>query len=497
MDAKGQIAVEEPERVWFFDRQDSAALHGLISGAIWFVIGVTLGLTMSEELTLPDLFSGIPQLVFSRLRPAHVNMMLFGFLSTAFYGAWYFIVPRLCRIPLQSNRMANILLLLWNITVFAGTIALLNGDSQGKEYSEYPWYIDWPIELLLIVNAVIIYRTIGARREPKLYVSLWYIGGTVVWIALLYAIGNVLWHPITTNLPDGQVQYSGALIGLDDAIWNWFYGHNVFGLYITTGGIAIVYYLVPKIVRRPVYSHSMSLIGFWAIALLYAPTGQHHLLQAPIPNWTKVYAIICSVALIVPVFTQSTNIFMTMRGQWGMIFDNVPLRYVLTGSFFYLSASFQGSIQSFMTVNKFVHFTQWTVAHAHLALLGGFGFLAGGATLYMIPQILRRPIWSRNLADAQYWLMLLGLTGFFWALTAAGLAQASAWTSAGQQIVKSFVLLKPYFYLRSIFGGMIWLGALLQLINVVMTLRQPAENTRAERLAKIGRVEEIPEPVGL
>ncbi len=150
------------------------------------------GLTMSNELTTPDIFAGIPQLVFSRLRPAHVNMMLFGFLSTAFYGAWYFIVPRLCKTPLRSDRAANILLILWNLTVVAGTIALMNGDTQGKEYTEYPWYIDWPIEILLVVNAVIIFQTIAARVEPKLYVSLWYIGGSVVWIALMYCIGSVM-----------------------------------------------------------------------------------------------------------------------------------------------------------------------------------------------------------------------------------------------------------------------------------------------------------------
>jgi len=307
---------QEPPKTLWIDRQDSAALHGLISGSIWFVIGTTIGLIMSHELTLPDLFAGIPQLVFSRLRPAHVNMMLFGFLSTTFFGAWYFLVPRLCATNLRTERFANLLLLCWNMAVLGGTIALLMGDTQGKEYSEYPWYIDWPIEVLLICNIGIIYGTIARRTQPKMYVSLWYIGGTVLWIAMIYAIGNVLWHPFTTTLPDGQVQYSGSLIGLDDAMWNWFYGHNVFGLYITTGGIGIVYYLVPKMVKQPVYSHLMSLIGFWAIVLLYAPTGQHHLLQAPLPNWIKVYAIIGSVGLVVPVFSQSTNIFMTMRGCW-------------------------------------------------------------------------------------------------------------------------------------------------------------------------------------
>jgi len=497
------------------DKPDSAALFGLISGAVWFAIGVLYGLVMSNELTTPDIFAGIPQLVFSRLRPAHVNMMLFGFLTTAFYGAWYFIVPRLCQTPLRSNRAANILLILWNITIVIGTIALMNGDTQGKEYTEYPWYIDWPVEILLIVNAVIIFQTIAARREPKLYVSLWYIGGSVIWIALMYFIGSVMWHPFSTylgpdghthilwdnnasNLPDGvsNFQRTGSFIGLDDAVWNWFYGHNVFGLYITTGGIAITYYLVPKLARRPLYSHLMSLIGFWSIALLYTNTGQHHLLQAPIPNWLKIISVIGSVSLFIPVFAFNTNLYMTMRGQWGQMLENIPLRFVLTGAFFYLAASFQGTIQSFMAVNRFVHFSQWTVAHAHLALLGAFGFIAAGAMHYMVPQIVRKPLWSRNLADTQYWLMLVGINGFFWALTAAGLAQASAWVTLGEQVVKAYPVVKPYFFLRSAFGGMIAVGVWMQLINLVMTLRSPGPDPSQDRYRSLLGMQEFSTPTG-
>ena len=312
----------------------------------------------------------------------------------------------------------------------------------------------------------------------------------------------MIWHPFTTALAGGQIQYSGSLTGLDDAVWNWFYGHNVFGLFITTGGIAVVYYLVPKISRRPIYSHTMSLVGFWAIALLYSPTGQHHLLQAPIPNWMKIYSIIGSVGLIIPVFSQSTNIFMTMRGAWGLMLENIPLRFVLTGSFFYLAASFQGSVQSFMSVNRYIHFTQWVVAHAHLALLGGFGFIMSGALLYMVPQVLRRPLWSRNLADTQFWLMLFGITGFFWTLTIAGLAQSGAWINMGQQVVKSFSVVKPYFFMRSIFGAMVLAGAVLQIVNLYMTVRTPAPDAEARRrksledLQEIGAPPRAPKPAG-
>lgn len=486
------------QRFWErLDRPDSAALHGLLSGAVWFLVGVLLGIVMSNELIMPNLFAGVAPLVFSRLRPTHVNIMLFGFLSTAFWGAWYFMVPRLCKTPLQSNRAANILLFVWNLTIVVGSLALVNGQTQGKEYSEYPWYVDWVVEAGLIANALIIYRTILARREPKLYVSLWYISGTVLWIAILYFIGSVMWHPWTTIGADGQIQRSGAIVGLDDAVWNWFYGHNVFGLYITTGGIAIVYYLVPKLSRRPLYSHLMSLIGFWSIALLYTNTGQHHLLQAPIPNWLKIISVIGSISLIVPVFTFTTNVMMTMRGQWGQMLENIPLRFILVGALFYLSVSFQGSVQSLISVNRFTHWTQWTIGHAHLALLGAFGFIASGTMLYMVPQIVRRPLWSKNLADAQFWLMFLGITGFFWALTAAGLVQSSAAITLGQQWVRLYPVVKPYFELRSAFGGMIVVAVVFQLINLVQTVRVPALDALARRRQSLAELQELPAPAAL
>lgn len=483
-------------RLWErLDRPDSAALHGLLSGAAWMLMGVLLGITMSNELVIPDLFEGIPQMVFSRLRPTHVNIMLFGFLTTTFWGAWYYLVPRLCKAPLQSNRAANILLFVWNVAVIVGSLAVMNGDTQGREYSEYPWYVDWVVEAGLIANFLIIFKTILSRKEPKLYVSLWYIGGSVIWIAMLYAIGSVIWHPWTTVLANGQIQRSGAITGLDDAVWNWFYGHNVFGLYITTGGLAIVYYLVPKITRQPLYSHLMSLIGFWSIALFYSETGQHHLLQAPIPNWLKILAVVGSVSLIVPVFAFTTNIFMTMRGAWGLMLENVPLRFILTGAIFYLLVSIQGSVQSLLSVNRFVHWTQWVIAHAHLALLGAFGFIASGTMLYMVPQIVRRPLWSRNLADAQFWLMFLGLSGFFWALTAAGLAQSSAAITLGQQWVRLYPVVKPYFELRSVFGGMIVVGVVMQFVNLIQTVRVPVPDAAARRRESLANLQELPVPV--
>ena len=205
-------------------------------------------------------------------------------------------------------------------------------------------------------------------------------------------------------------------------------------------------------------------------------------------------SIVGSVARIIPVFSFSVNIYMTMRGQWGQMLENIPLRFVLAGSFFYLAVSFQGTVQAFMTVNRYVHFTQWVIAHSHLAFLGAFAFISSATMLYMVPQIVRKPLWSRNLADFQFWMMLIGVNGYFWALTAAGLAQGSAWVTLGEQVVKAYPVVKPYFLLRSVFGGMYMIAVMMQGINLYMTIRQKMPSEAEKRNLGIAGLQEIGAP---
>jgi cbb3-type cytochrome c oxidase subunit I len=303
-----------------FSKDNSASVNFMLTAALWLVIGVSMGLILALEFVFPDLFRGIPWLVFSRLRQAHVNTVMFAWLSGGMMGLWLYIIPRLTGRKLWSEPLGNISMILWNIALLIGVVGILNAYTQSREYAEMIWAIDVAVMIVLILNLINIYMTISHRVEPKMYVSLWYITGTLIWMPLLYFIGNVMWNPPT-----------GALTGINDTIFNWFYGHNVLGLWFTTGLLPVIYYVVPKETRTPLYSHFLSLIAFWGIIFFYTGVGAHHLLWAPIPYWLKTIAIAESIGMILPVVAFMMNIFLTMRGNWNRFMTSIPLRFVITG----------------------------------------------------------------------------------------------------------------------------------------------------------------------
>ncbi|MGW8251017.1 MAG: cbb3-type cytochrome c oxidase subunit I, partial [Anaerolineales bacterium] len=339
-------------------RENSASTNFMLSAAVWLVIGVLMGLTLALEFVFPDLFRGIPWLVFSRLRQAHTNTVMFAWLSGGMMGLWLYIVPRLTGRKLWSELLGNICVLLWNLVLLVGIIGILLSYTQSREYAELIWVIDVGVMVVLILNLINIYVTIANRVERKLYVSLWYISGTLIWMPLLYFIGNVMWNPPT-----------GALTGIDDTIFNWFYGHNVLGLWFTPFGFGLWYYFIPKLTKRALYSVTLSLISFFSIAFFYTGVGGHHLLWAPIPYWLKTIAVADSIGMILPVVAFMVNIFMTMRGNWNRFMTSIPLRYVVTGWAAYILVSYQGSHQALRGVNLITHFTQYVPGHAHLSLM--------------------------------------------------------------------------------------------------------------------------------
>ncbi|MCB9005037.1 MAG: cbb3-type cytochrome c oxidase subunit I, partial [Ardenticatenaceae bacterium] len=273
-----------------FKKENSASSYFMLSAAIWLVIGVSMGLILALQFVFPDLFRGVSWLVFSRLRQAHTNTVMFAWLSGGMMGLWLYIVPRLTGRKLWSEPLGNLSMILWNVALAVGIVAILAAQTQSREYAEFIWVVDVAVMVVLLMNLVNIYMTIAHRVESKLYVSLWYISGSLVWMPLLYFIGNVMWNPPT-----------GALTGVNDTIFNWFYGHNVLGLWFTTGLLPVIYYIVPKETRTPLYSHVLSLIAFWGIAFFYTGVGAHHLLWAPIPYWLKTIAIADSIGMILPV----------------------------------------------------------------------------------------------------------------------------------------------------------------------------------------------------
>ena len=358
-----------------FTEQDSTAKHMAMSAVVWLLVAISLGIIQALEFVAPDFLHGISWLVFPRIRQAHVNGLLFGWLSMGMAAGWYYIVPRLAKTDVYSNRLGNFVMVLWNVVLAAGVVGLVLGYTQAREYAELAWPFDIGIMIVLLLTGYNIFRTIARRTVEHIYVSLWYVMGTLVWFPIVYAIGNVIWNPPT-----------GSITGLNDAVWGWFYGHNVLGLWFTTGTVALLYYIIPKEIKQPLYGYTLALIAFWGLAFFYTAVGTHHILQSPVPEWLKTIAVLTSMGMQIPVLAFTINIFMTMRGSWRAMYYSIPLRFAVTGAVFYMLVSLQGSLQALRGFNAFVHFTNWSVAHAHLALLGFVAFSLFGAVYYIFPR---------------------------------------------------------------------------------------------------------------
>jgi cytochrome c oxidase cbb3-type subunit I len=429
-----------------------------LSSAVWFVIATSLGFINAIHLVAPDLLGNISWLVFGRTRPIHTNLVIFGFVGTALLGSAFYIVPTLLKTNLHSEPLGKLSLWMLNFCILSGTITLALGYSQGREYAEWIWPVDIGILLTLALIFYNLFRTAGDRREKTLYVSIWYIFAGLIYSFLIYLFGNAVWNPST-----------GAITGLPDAVLAWFYGHGVVGLFLTPLAVALAYYVIPIVCRSPLYSHSLSLVGFWTILIIYTHIGTHHLLQAPVPTWLKVVAITGSLGMFVPVMTVLINLWLTMRGRLGMIHSDIGGKFVMAGLVWYLFVCIQGPLQSLPVIQRVTHLTNWVIAHAHMGVLGFSGTIALGGMYFILPRITGRPIYNRRWADLQYWLVLIGMAGFFLVLTAAGLIQGQGWLN-GQAVYKLLPEIHVYLVLRASIGILIISGAVLGLINIFKTI---------------------------
>ncbi len=430
------------------------------------VIGTLIGLTLAAEMVAPELFGNVPQLVFGRLRPAHVNLVTFGFIIPGLLGGALYVVPKVCRTELFAPRLAATAAVLWNVLLLGALGTLVHGLTQGREWAELIWPLDMGVLVLYSIIIFCVIGTIATRKEKLLYVSAWYIGGGVCWTAVVYAVGNVIWNPP-----------AGAIPGINDQIIMWFHGHNVLGLVITPLAVGTAYYIIPHATRSPIYSHTMSLLGFWMLLLVYTHTGTHHLIQAPVPQWLKVLAIVDSVALVVPVLTFLLNVWLPMKDRWSRVHENIGAKMVFVGTIWYCITCLQGPLQSLPEVQKLTHFNNWVIGHAHIALLGFAGFIAMGAAYYFLPRITGKQIWSLRLAEVQYWLVSIGLIGFFLVLTTLGLIQGQAWLN-GETVYRLLPEMSLYFVLRGMLGILVVVGASMFAFNVLMTFWKGKEVAR-------------------
>jgi cytochrome c oxidase cbb3-type subunit 1/cytochrome c oxidase cbb3-type subunit I/II len=429
-----------------------------LTSAFWMTVATFAGLLGATELIAPDLTENIGWLVFGRVRPIHINLVLFGFVTPGLLAAAFYYLPRMLRTDLYSDMLGVVTVVLWNLTLVGVVVTLAAGYTQGREYAEMIWPVDMGVVLVFALVLVNFLMTVARRKEPVLYVSVWYACAGIVLTATTFSLGNVIWRPDT-----------GALVGIPDAILLWFYGHNVFGLLLTPLSAGVAYYVIPRACKAPLYSHTLSLLGFWALLVVYTHIGTHHLLQVPVPTWLKVISIVDSVAMVIPVMAFLINIWYTAKGRLGEIHNDVGAKFVFTGTIMYFFVSIQGSIMALPQVQRITHFNNWVVAHAHIGVLGFAGMIALGGLYYILPRITNKPLFSRFLADFQYWMVLIGVVGFTVVLTIAGLIQGNAWY-IGETVYRVLPEIHMYYIVRASLGLLIFTSAVLGLYNIIRTL---------------------------
>jgi cytochrome c oxidase cbb3-type subunit I len=438
-------------------------LHGTVkafflTSAVWFVVGTSIGFIDATHLVAPELLGDISWLVFGRTRPMHTNIVIFGFVGAGLLGAAHYIIPSLVRHPLYSEKLGKVSLWFFNLSIIAGTVTLGLGFTQGREYAEWIWPVDVGILLSLVVIFVNLAFTVRRRQEPTLYVSVWYVLGAMIFTFFIYAFGNAVWNPA-----------SGAIHGMPDAILAWFYGHGIVGLFLTPLAVGAAYYIIPIVVRSPLYSHTLSLVGFWTLLMIYTHIGTHHLLQTPAPTWLKVLAITGSVGMLVPVLTVLVNLWLTMRGRLGHLHSDMGGKFVFAGLVWYVLVCLQGPFHSLPVVQRVTHLNNWVIAHAHMGVLGFSGTIALGCIYFILPRVTGKPLYNRRLADLQYWLVLFGMSGFFIVLTAAGLIQGNSWLN-GEVVYRVLPEIHLYMAWRAAIGLLLWGGALIGLYNIFRSM---------------------------
>jgi len=432
-------------------------LFFFLSGLGWLLAGTALALVASLKLHLPDFLAECPWLTFGRVRPAHLNTVIYGFASQTAIGVCLWLMCRLCRVPLIAPGIVTVANIFWNIGLTVGVVGILAGDSTAIEWLEMPAYAT-PILFfsyaLIAVWAIITFRM---RRESHLYVSQWYLLAALLWFPWLYSTAQIM---LLINPVRGVVQ----------AAINWWFAHNVLGLWFTPIGLAAIYYFIPKVIGRPIRSYYLSVLGFWSLALFYNWNGLHHLVGGPMPAWMITVSIVASVMMLIPVITVAINHHLTMWGHFHKLRHSPTLRFIVVGAMCYTLTSLQGVASALRSVSEVTHFTHHTIAHAHLGMYGFFTMVMFGAMYYILPRITLREWPSQSLISAHFWGAFIGLVLYVVPLSYAGVLQGLAMNHPDIPFIKVVAGTLPYLQLRTVSGLILAGGHVAFLANIVWML---------------------------
>jgi cytochrome c oxidase cbb3-type subunit 1 len=457
---------------------------------IWGIVGMLVGVIIAAQLVWPEL-SVHEFLSYGRLRPLHTNAVIFAFGGCALFATSFWIVQRTCHTSLFAPGLATFIFWAWQIVIVLAALSLPLGFTSGKEYAELEWPIDLLITVIWVAYAIVFFGTIGIRKTKHIYVANWFYGAFIIAVALLH-IFNSAEIPVFEAGILTPKSYS-AYAGVQDAMIQWWYGHNAVGFFLTAAFLGMMYYFVPKQAGRPVYSYRLSVVHFWALIFTYMWAGPHHLHYTALPDWTQSVGMVFSLILLAPSWGGMINGIMTLSGAWHKLRDDPVLKFLITSLSFYGMSTFEGPMMSIKTVNALSHYTDWTVGHVHSGALGWVGMVSIGSMYYLIPRLFgRAEMYSTKLINVHFWLATLGTVLYIAALWISGVMQGLMWraTNADGTLTYSFVesvkASYPFWTIRVV-GGLLFLtGMLLMAYNMFKTIASGKAVDDAKVLAPAG-----------
>jgi len=451
-----------------------------VMATVYLLVGAFVGVYIASELAWPVLNFDIPYITFGRLRPLHTNAVIFAFGGCVLMATAFYSVQRTCGVRLWSNKLAWFTFIGWNLIIVSAVITLPLGLTSGKEYAELEWPIDVAIAVVWLSYTINFIMTIANRKSSHIYVSNWFFLGMMIMITYLHVVNSLA-------IPVGMFKSYSIFSGVQDAMIQWWWGHNAVGFYLTAGFLGIMYYFVPKQAGRPVYSYRLSVIHFWALMFGYVWLGAHHLQYTALPDWTGSLGAAISLAMIIPSWGGAVNGMMTLSGAWDKLRTDYVLRFLIMSLAFYAMSTFEGPVMSIKTVNALSHYTDWTVGHVHSGALGWVAMVGIGAIYHMMTRVFHVQMWSSSLINAHFWTATIGTVIYIVAMWVSGIMQGLMWRAYDEYgtlaytFAESVEAMHPYYAMRAI-GGMVFLsGVALMLINVVMTVLQSNAQGRVQQ----------------
>lgn len=471
--------VQQPQETFSYDDEivKKFTLATLVWGGVAFLVGILAALQLASWHLNFDL----SWLTFGRLRPLHTNAAIFAFGGNAIFAGIYYSTQRLCKARLFNDTLSKIHFWGWQLIIVAAAITLPLGLSQSKEYAELEWPIDIAITVVWVIFAVNFFGTLARRRERHLYVALWFYISTIITVAVLHVVNSI-------EVPVSWFQSYPVYAGVQDALVQWWYGHNAVAFFLTTPFLGLMYYFLPKAANRPVYSYRLSIVHFWSLVFIYIWAGPHHLLYTALPNWAQTLGMVFSIMLWAPSWGGMINGLLTLRGSWDKVRTEPVLKFMVVAITFYGMATFEGPLLSIKSVSAIGHYTDWIIAHVHGGTLGWNGFLTFGMIYYLIPKLYRTELYSKRLANLHFWIGTVGILMYLIAMYTSGFTQSMMLRAIDAQtgklvypdFVETVVRIIPLYWARAVGGILYLVGFLIMCWNIYKTCQQAPKKQSVE-----------------